>query len=128
MKRDMEIIRKVLLAIEEQYEDVVLYELEVDGLDMKTIAYHCKVLYDGGFISNYAGDFASGNLHTFAVGSLTWEGHEFLDKIRDETIWEKTKSTIAKEGLPMVLDVVKNIATSIVGEMTKSAIKGLTGL
>jgi len=128
MKRDMETIRKVLIAIEEQYEDTALYGLEVNGLDMRTIAYHCKILYDGGFISDYGAQFASNELYSFGVGSLTWQGHEFLDKIRDETVWEKTKSTIAKKGLPMAIDVVKDIATAVVGEMTKSAIKGLTGV
>ena len=128
MKRDMEIIRKVMIAIEEQYKDVALYELKVTDLDMKTIAYHCKILHDGGFISDYVAQFASDELYSFGVGSLTWRGHEFLDKIRDETIWEKTKSTIENKGLPMVIDVVKDVATAIIGEMTKSAIKGLTGL
>jgi hypothetical protein len=128
MKRDMEVIRKVLLAIEEQYVDVAIYNLKVDDLDMKIIAYHCKLLYDAEYISDYKAQFAENEIYAFGVGSLTWEGHEFLDQIRNDTIWDKTKETITKNGLPMVIDVVKDVATSVISEMTSAAIKGMTGL
>ena len=124
MKRDMEIIRKVLLAIEEQYVDVSIDDLEVDGVDMKTVAYHCKILYDGGYISEYNAQFADDELYFFGVGSLTWEGHEFLDSIRDDKIWSNVKSTITKKGLPMVIDVVKDVAAAIISEMAKKALMG----
>ena len=53
-------------------------------------------------------------------------GHEFLDKIREDTVWNKTKDLITKKGLPMVLDVVKEISQSIVATMVQGAIKGLS--
>ena len=126
MKRDMELCRKILLAIEEQYVDTALYGLEVEGYSMQQVAYHCKILHDAGLISNYKGYFASNRLYDFAVGSLTWDGHEFLDKIRQDTIWNKTKDVITQKGLPMVLDVVKEISQSIVATMVQGAIKGLS--
>lgn len=126
MKRDMDLCRKILFAIEEQYVDTVLYGLEVEGYSMQQVAYHCKILHDAGLISNYKGYFASNRLYNFAVGSLTWDGHEFLDKIRQDTIWKKTKDVITQRGLPMVLDVVKEISQSIVATMVQGAVKGLS--
>lgn len=126
MKRDMDIIRKVLLHIEENYEDTALYNIEIDNLDMKTIAYHCKILHDAGYISDYKGQFYDDEIGEFGVGSLTWEGHEFLDKIRDEKIWKKTKSTIREKGLPMAIDVVKDVASAIIISMTQATIKGIS--
>lgn len=126
MKRDMDLCRKILFAIEEQYVDTALYGLEVEGYSMQQVAYHCKILHDDGLISNYKGYFASNRLYDFAVGSLTWDGHEFLDKIRQDTIWNKTKDVITQKGLPMVLDVVKEISQSIVATMVQGAIKGLS--
>ena len=35
------------------------------------------------------------------------------------------KETITKKGLPMILDVIKDVATGIVSSMTEGAIKGL---
>ena len=38
MKRDMELCRKILFAIEEEYEDVAIYNLSIDGYTMKQVA------------------------------------------------------------------------------------------
>ena len=125
MKRDMDIIRKVLLAVEEQYVDVAIHDLKVDDADRKTLAYHCKILHEGGYLSDYKAQFAGNEIYSFGVGSLTWEGHEFLDKIRDDSVWTRTKSTIVEKGLPMALDVVKDVATALISRMTQAAIQNI---
>ncbi len=124
MERDMELVRKVLIAIEEQYVDVVVYNLKVQGYGQKQVAYHCKILYDAGLISDYGASFGNNELGIFGVGSLTWEGHEFLDKIRSETVWNKTKEAITQKGLPWALDVIKDVASAVVTGMVQGAIKG----
>ena len=40
-------------------------------------------------------------------------------------VWNKTKDTITKKGIPFVLDAVKEIATAITTAMIQSAITGL---
>ena len=127
VQRDMELIRKILFTIEEKYVDTGLIgnELAIDGYDMKTIAYHCAILYDAGLISSCNVKHADNELYFFSVGRLTWDGHELLDKIKSDTVWNKTKDTITKKGIPFVLDAVKEIATAITTAMIQSAIKGI---
>jgi len=48
----------------------------------------------------------------------------FLDKIREDTIWNKTKSTIADRGLPFVFDIVKSVSSGII----TGIIKGTVGI
>ena len=126
MKRDMELVRNILLEIEDQYIDVALYDLGVEGYDFKTIAYHCRILYEAKLINDYSGHYAENELQNFGVGSLTWEGHEFLDKVRDDTVWGKTKETMKDKGIPFGLDAIKQISSAIVGVMIQAAIKQLT--
>lgn len=78
----MELIRKILLTVEEKYVDTWLHsnEIEIDGYDMKTIGYHCAVLHDAGLLYDYKGQYGDGELLQFGVGRLTWDGHEFLEK------------------------------------------------
>lgn len=92
---------------------------------MEQVAYHCKILKEAGLITNYKALFASNHIVGFGVGSLTWEGHDFLDKIREDTIWNKIKGLIKNKALPMTLDVVKEIASSVISEMMKSAMPGM---
>ena len=127
MQRDMELIRKILFTIEEKYVDTWLSgnEINIDGYDMKTIAYHCAILHDAGLIYDYQGQYGGDELLFFGVGRLTWAGHEFLDKIKNDTVWNKTKGVIKEKGIPFVLDAVKEIATAITTSMIQSAITGI---
>lgn len=124
MKRDMELCRKILFAIEEQYVDTALHNLQIPKYTMEQVAYHCKILKEAGLITNYKALFASNHIVGFGVGSLTWEGHDFLDKIREDTIWNKTKGLIKNKALPMTLDVIKEIATAVISETLKGAMIG----
>lgn len=126
MQRDMELTRKILFKIEETVSNVVEYNLKIEGYTMEQIAYHCSLLYDSNLIYDYSGQYAGGELYSFGVGRLTWEGHEFLDKIRSDTVWNRTKEVITKQGLPMVIDVVKSISTTIISAMVEGAVKGLS--
>lgn len=125
MKRDMELCRKILFEIEDKYVDAVIYNLAIDGYSMAEVAYHCKLLHEAGLISAYSSQNADNHIYIFAVGALTWEGHDFLDKIRTDTVWNKTKDIISKKGLPMVLDVVKQVSTSLMTSMLTEAMSGI---
>lgn len=127
MERDMELVRKILFKIEEEFVSTAIMNLKIDGYDLETVAYHCHLLHDAGLISSYKSHYAGNELWCFSVGSLTWEGHDFLDKIRSDTVWNKVKTTIKKKGLPMILETIKTIATTIISAATEGAIKGLKG-
>ena len=122
MKRDMDLVRLILLKIEEEYKSTALIDLKIDGYDKETIAYHCKILCEAGYISNYNPIYAGDKLWDFSVGSLTWEGNEFLDKIRDNSFWHKTKEVITKKGLPLVVDTIKTVATDLIKAAAEGAV------
>jgi len=50
---------------------------------------------------------------------MTWNGHEFLDDIKDTGVWESTKARIA--GLP-------GVAIAVIAEIAKAEIKKKLGL
>lgn len=41
---------------------------------------------------------------------ITNEGHDFLEAIRDEGLWQKTKDTVSKTGGNATLEIVKALA------------------
>ena len=47
------------------------------------------------------------------VRGLTWNGHDFLDSIRDPKIWAKTKSGAAAAG-GFTVDLLKDLAKGLV--------------
>ena len=125
MKRDMELVRKILFKIEEEYIFTSILNLQIEGYSKEEVAYHCKLLYEAGMLDYYNATNTLNGLYAFYVKGLTWEGHDFLDKIRQDTIWNKTKETMTKKGLPMIIDVIKDVATGIISSMTEGAINSL---
>ena len=126
MKRNMELCRKILFAIEEQYVSTAIRGLKIDGYTTEEVAYHCKLLHEAGLIKDCKIIYASNHIVSFGVSSLTWKGHDFIDSIREDTIWNKTKDIITQKGLPMLLDVVKEVSQAVITSMVQGAIKGLT--
>ena len=122
MKQDMELIRKILILLEEKSDGTALTnaDVKIDGYTTTEIGYHCRLLEDAGFVTEYEAKYANNSLYCFWVGQLTWEGHEFLNKIRSETLWNKTVSFITQRGLPFALDVVKTVSSSLLQEMLQN--------
>src|SRR5437667_4183583 len=94
MKRDMDVIRRILMRVEQAEEPTEsLSECPAD-----VFAYHAMLLFDGRLAE---GDFAKGpNLLPVnaVIFHLTWKGHEFLDSARSETIWNTAKQKVLKPG------------------------------
>ena len=122
MKRDMDLCRLILFKIE--YRSTALINLQIDGYDVETIAYHCDLLFDAGLIKSYKTQYASDRIYFFSVGALTWEGHDFLDKIRENTMWNRTKNSIKENALPMTLEVIKSVATSFINDRLSKYLDG----
>lgn len=120
MKRNMELIRKILFEVEENVNNVSIENLEISGYTMEEVAYHCAILFEGGYLHDYEGEYGSGELYAFGVSRLTWEGHNYLDKIRDDKVWNKTKAILIQKGLPIAFDVVKNVASKCIADIIMS--------
>lgn len=128
MKRDMDLVRLILLEIEDKYRSTAIYDLSIDGYDTETVAYHCKILHEAGLISDYKAQYADNEIYVFGVGSITWDGNDFLEKIRDDSQWKKVKEIITKKGLPLIIESIKSVANALISAtvegITNSIMKG----
>jgi DNA-binding transcriptional ArsR family regulator len=113
MKRNWDIIREILLKTEELLpeENLTLSNFDSDKSD--EISYHVKLLEEAGLIKVSIAEFLGGNDIHFDLERLTWTGHEFLDAIRSETIWSKTKKTISEKGGSMTYELIKSVAIGL---------------
>lgn len=127
MKRDMELVRKLLLEIERLHisYDLTNHDLAIESYDMYTIAYHCQIMFEKGLISSYKPIEVDGGIAGFRVGGLTWDGNDFLEKIRDNSVWHKTKETIKEKGLPLLIETIKEIANGFIAAATQGAVDAI---
>lgn len=118
MKRDMELIRQILLLVEEYPEPDGAILPAIDGYSQQEIAYHVKLLADASLIE--ARDFSAGDNCHWVARHLTWQGHEFLDAARHDTIWGKAKKMIQDQGGSIPFTVLQSLLVELA--------KGLVGL
>ncbi len=111
MKRDMDLIRKILLEIEAYPEPNRWINLDIKGYSPKQVSYHVKLLAEARLIE--AENVSSTTNFEWKPICLTWEGHEFLEASRDEGVWEKAKSLILKKGGTLSFEVLKQALIEI---------------
>ena len=97
MKRDMDLIREMLLAIE-SHEHGFAPKIEIDGYTQEEIGYHAILLGEAGLavVSNVT--TMGSKSPEGIINHLTWAGHEFLDASRDKRIWNQAKDKISQIG------------------------------
>lgn len=115
MKRDMDLIRKILFYIEDNYQPGKPIHIEIDGYDLNTTAEHCLLLYQDKLISYYAPYYGDGSILFIPTTNLTNKGYRYLDSIRDECVWEETKKEVKKKKLPQTIEMIGTIAARIAG-------------
>lgn len=120
MKRDMELIRKILMELEKRSFEEMSKEVVIPGYDQKTISFHLWLLVDARLIS--AVDMSSTNEISFIPDNITWDGYEFLELAKNNTVWEKAIRAIKDKGPGIPFEILKLVMTSMSQEMLRSVI------
>ncbi len=114
MKRDMDYIRELLFEIEAAPADELWSREEVNPTpEMPRLSQHLKLLVDATFIEGRHEVYLGGGELWYDV-RLTWKGNEFLDTIRSDAVWKKTKERLAKAGGTASVQVISEVAGAIV--------------
>ncbi|MBB5511138.1 DUF2513 domain-containing protein [Paraburkholderia atlantica] len=107
MKRDMDLIRELLLKLEALPIPPIGFsmirsdepEMQVEGYTVPQIDYHLLLIEQAKLISADGLDVLG-----MAIGpgtafrSVSWSGHDFPDSVRSPDVWDKTKTAAAKVG------------------------------
>lgn len=123
MRRNWDTIREILTRLEEKKETKgVLTLSDFPPEQAGEISYHVELLIEAGLVYGKVSKEFGPSIHRFNIVRLTWEGHELLDAIRSDTVWEKTKKAFSSQGISMTFDLVKQVAVDIASACLKSTI------
>lgn len=118
MRRDMELVRGILLGIEELdmngrgCSSIELWKyLSENGYAYKKLSGHSTIMREAGLIE-FEHMVRSLDRTSPARGvTLTWAGHEFLDNVRDQKAWKQVKKKIGANSISF--EVLKTVAAEI---------------
>lgn len=99
----MDIIRLLLLQQESGIDPP-----ELGQLDEKLVVYNAALMIDAKLVEgSVALDNEAQPMSVF-IYRMTWAGHDFLDSIRDPSVWAKAKERIIKPGASWTFSILRD--------------------
>lgn len=94
-----------------------MMDSEVQGFDAALVREHIWMLDKAGYLR---GKFQRGTAMCLSaiVLEITFKGYDLLDTIRTDSIWEKIKKLAKEKGLELTFDVVKELGSIVVKQIT----------
>jgi hypothetical protein len=105
MKRDMDIIRQILLNVEDDKYQLG-ERIRLPGVPDDICAKHVALILDAGLAIGRTHKSDSYGIVAADIERLTSAGHDFCDGIRQDTIWNLAKEHIIKPGASYGLAVL----------------------
>jgi len=111
MKRDMELCRRILLDLEGRPFSTGMINVEYEDIPPEDVAYHLKLLDEAGLIE--AEDISTMGRLRWRAKSIAWDGHDFIEAIKDESRWGKTKEFVLESGKIITLETLKEAVKAL---------------
>ncbi len=112
----MELVRKILLAIESHEAGFFRNELEIEGYTEEKVGYHVYLMMEAGLVNGVDETVMTSTSPSAIATGLTWEGHEFIDAARNETIWKTAMQKVQSIGGSVTIAVLTALLRKLVGE------------
>lgn len=112
MKRDPELIRQILFEVQQCSANEYINKLNFQEYDQYTIARHVELLIEASLVDGTVEHYVSGEPPSIHIKDLTWFGHDFIDAVQDDTIWEKVKDNVLKPTASWTFGLVLEYAIS----------------
>lgn len=105
MKRNMQLIRMVMLAAEKNKDPYELVDPKFEGHNETEISYHIALLDDAGLL--HGQDRSAIGVFRWSAGALSWTGHEFVEAARDEAVWKEALDIAGNSDNGAVFEVLQ---------------------
>jgi len=122
VKRDMDLVRHILIETEKADEpfDLDVIASRDERYPLALVAYHVELMVAHGLLDAEV-SYAWGHEVTGGtIEGLTWDGTDYLDAIRDGSVWAKTKKVVADAVGSTTMEVIKQTAVLVAVEMVKA--------
>lgn len=125
MKLNVDCMRDILLTMENynygEVSDIEKLHAALPNYTEEEISYACLKMDEAGFINILSAEVMGSFIPTVVqVTEITYNGHQFLENIRQQNIWNKTKETAKKLGslsIPVLQEISQKIIFSMINNL-----------
>jgi hypothetical protein len=124
MKRDLDLMRELLLTTEASEGPIYLPLISEPPRPPGDIALQVQLLQDAGYIRAEISPIRESLDIAGAIIRITNSGYDYLDTVRHPKVWSETKSVLEKIGGSAALEVVKDIAAKFMADLIRPYLGG----
>jgi hypothetical protein len=116
MKRDMDLVRKLLMAIEAHEHGYAPPDLKIPGYSEEQVRYHVHLMGEAGLLEVADVTVRRSTSPQAIPISMLWDGHDFLDAARSDSIWDRAKKHLGAEWVSVPFDVLKGLLVKLINQ------------
>ena len=111
MKRDMDLLREILLEVEKIPAMQPWRAKELLGYEKKDVVAHIQLALDADLVD---ARIIKGMMPDAFISRITNSGYDFLEASKQKTIWEQAKHQLTAQGLPVTVATIKVTLQAII--------------
>ena len=116
MRRNPELVRKLMLAIEQTSQPLTA-QAQIDSYPRDEVAYHMRLIIEAGLAQGSVMEDHSGRNTTVprnvGIVRMTNAGHDFIDSVRGDTVWNAVTEKVKTLGGSFTLNVLQQLALRV---------------
>ena len=117
MKRNPDAIREIMLQAEEAPAGQPIRSFEIESLeDPFDVAEHVNLALDSGLLEGKIQWHGREVIPPIFITRITNTGHDFIEAVRDDTIWKKVKENVVKPSATWTLGLILEYAKALAKE------------
>jgi hypothetical protein len=118
MKRDMDLIREILLEVEKKPNSERWVAQPLLEYSKEDVVAHIMLAIDAQLLAGAV--ISSFSATVFRIKN---EGYDFLEAAKDDMLWENAKTRLRTAGIPVSINAMKAMINTLVIEMITAKIQ-----
>ena len=112
MKRDLDLVRQLMLQIEALPAGPAV-QYRMSEIEDPVLLAHLELLIEAGLVNGKIARSHGARGDVISVAGLTWQGHEWVEMVRSQSVWNETKSAVLDQGVPLTFELTRAVAAKL---------------
>ena len=112
MKRDLDLVRQLMLQIE-ALPAAPPVQYRMSEIEDPILLAHLEMLIEAGLVNGRISRSQGARGDVISVSGLTWQGHEWTEMVRSQSVWNDVKSAVLDGGGVLTFELTKAMAAKI---------------
>lgn len=114
MRRDLELIRLIVLEVESQPTGYMMGDLQIEGYTKDQVSYHSYLIVDSGLAQGIEITSMDDTSPNWKILHLTSAGHDFAEAARNDSVWQKAVAFTTRNAGTAVMEVFRQVLVETV--------------